>query len=238
MKRILLAASLVATATPVAHADLRYTTRVEVRATPLPTASDPAFAAVGAMLRTMMPPGDSRTLVKGSAVRIEQGDGASATVVLMRPDGTVILDSNTQTYWRAPSLSAFATGAASAPQATFRRTGEFATIMGLRAERILFTMPMHLPVTPPPGVATVMTMDGEMWLASAFTAYAKAVAQATGVTPAGRRDLPDGMVLRQVMRNAQFGYEVEYVVTDLAEAPLASALFEIPDAYRERSPFK
>ena len=238
MKRILLAASFVATATPVAHADLRYTTRVEVRMTPVPTASDPAFAAVGAMLRTLMPPGDSRTFVRGSAVRIEQGNGASATVVLMRPDGTVILDSNTQTYWRSPSLSALVTGAASAPQATFRRTGEFATIMGLRAERILLTLPMRLPVTPPPGVPTVMTMDGEMWLAGAFTAYTKAVAQATGVTLAGPRDLPEGMVLRQVMRNAHFGYEVEYVVTDFAEAPLAAALFEVPDAYRERTPFK
>ena len=40
------------------------------------------------------------------------------------------------------------------------------------------------------------------------------------------------MVLRQVLRNAQMGYEMEMQVTELVEGPLDPALFEVPAGYR------
>ena len=229
MKPILATSLIVALCTSVAHADLQYTTRVDVRKTP---SAEPLPGQLAAALQALMPPGETRTFVRADTMRIEQAAGSAPTVALMRPDGQFVLFPDSQTYARIP-LPASASGRA--PTLSVRRTAEFATLLGLRAERILVTMTLVLPITPPAGFPTTMTLEGELWLADAHHAEGgglrKLMGQAASV-PNGF----EGMVLRQVLRNAQLGYEVETRVTELIEGPIDAALFDIPDGYRPGDP--
>ena len=211
----------------VATADLRYTTRAAVRLAPVPTASD-AYTAIAATLRALMPAAETTTFVSRDAVRIEPAAGTSGPIVLIRNDRVTVLDAGARTYWRGPALSGLA-GVATAP--TFRRTGEFATLLGLQAERVVFTSSMKLPVTPPAGFPTAFEVIGEIWVADGFPQYAKVLGLALTALPAAGR--PQGMVLRQIVRIPQFGYEIEHTVADLVEEMIAASLYEVPEDYRE-----
>ena len=226
--RVTLATTLVfALSTSAAQADLRYTTRMEVRRTP--TAVPDTAPELSAVLGALMPSGETRIFMRAQSMRIEQGNGAARTVVLTRPDGQFVLYPASQTYLRMPALRNDA-ARAQPPAPLFRRTGEFATILGLRAERVLVTMTIAFPGAPPPGVPSSMTLEGELWLTDAYSAEARGLQTLMGaVAPKGG---PEGMVLRQVLRNAQMGYEMEMQVTELVEGPLDPALFEIPAGYR------
>jgi hypothetical protein len=229
MNRILLSLLLVAVAAPAAPADLRFTTRVEVRRTSTSVTSvDPV--ATAAVLQSLMPPGETRTFVTGDAIRIEQTIGPTPSVVLIRPDGQFIVYPELRTYWRMPPGDRLA-GSRSTAQTTFRRTGEVTTMLGVQAERISVTLPLVLPVTPPAGFPTRMTFEGEIWVADVYRAEGRGVQKALGLTvlPPG----VEGMVLRQILRNAEFGYEVESTVIELVEAPTPGDMFLVPAGYRE-----
>ena len=232
MLRPLLSIVFLITSSPAAYADLRYTTRVEVRRTAT-SAESPNAAAIDAVLQALMPPGETRTFVTGDAIRIEQTSGTTRSVVLLRSGGQFIVYPDSRAYWRIPTLGDLLGDPRSTPQATFRRTGEFNTMLGVRTERIQVTLPIVLPVTPPAGFPTRMTLEGEAWVADAYREEARGVQKALRPTvlPPG----VEGMVLRQVLRNAEFGYEIESTVVELVEAPLAPDMFLIPDGYREIS---
>jgi hypothetical protein len=79
-------------------------------------------------------------------------------------------------------------------------------------------------------------MAGEIWLSDTFKTPGPGVRKAVGL-PARLPSALDGMILRQILRSAEFGYEVESTVTELNAGPIAPAMFEIPSGYREVSPF-
>ena len=229
MLRPLLSIVFLITCSPTASADLRYTTRVEVRRTS--TALRPDAAAIDALLQALMPTGETRTFVSGGAIRIEQTIGTTRSVVLMRSDGQFVVYPDVQAYWRIPTPGGLLADSRSSGHTTFRRTGEFITMLGVRAERIPVTLPIALPVTPPAGFPTRMTFEGELWVADAYRAEARGIQNTLGLTvlPPG----VEGMVLRQVLRNAEFGYEVESTVVELDEAPIPPDMFIVPAGYRE-----
>jgi hypothetical protein len=232
MTHTLLVASLLLFVSP-AYADLRVTTHVDVRRV---EGSGPGKGPdIAALMQMLMPPGDAVTFVGTDAIRIEQSREGKTVIILLRSDGQTILDPDAQTYTRLPELGNVLNEAAAQPPPTFRRTGDFAMIHGVRTERVEVTMLVTLPVIPPPGFPTVLTMTGEIWLSDAFKTYSPGLQKALGL--AGR--LPttglEGMVLRQILRSAEFGYEVESTVTDLSDAPIAPAMFSIPEGYREIS---
>lgn len=215
------------------YADVRYTTHVDVRR--VEGSSPGKDSDIAAVMQMLMPPGDTVTFVGTDAIRIEQSREGKTVIILLRSDGQTILDPDARTYSRAPELGAVLKEATIQPPPTFRRTGDFALIHGIRAERLEVTMPVMLPVIPPPGFPTVLTMTGEVWLSDALKTYGPGLQKALGLTarpPAGL----EGMVLRQILRSAEFGYEVESTVTELTEGPIAPAMFRIPDGYREISP--
>ena len=230
MNRFLISLVFVAIGAPAAHADLRFSTRVEVRRTSSSVARPDAAAT--ALLQALMPPGETRTFVSGDAIRIEQTIGATPSVVLIRPDGQYIVYPDSEMYWRMPPGDLLA-GSRTTAQTTFRRTGEFSTMLGVRAERVSVTLPIVLPVTPPAGFPTRMTFEGEVWVADVYREEARGVQKALGLTilPSG----VEGMVLRQVLRNAEFGYEVESRVVELVEASIPPDMFVVPMGYREIS---
>lgn len=221
MKHILLPVCLLGLSISNAEADLRYRTRLEVR-----TPSE---------LKAAMPPAETVMLIKGDAIRIEHAQGAVRSVLLIRPDGQFVIDLNARTYWRIPELQAVLTPPATAASPTFRRTGESTIILGLQAERVEVTMSLPLPVTPPPGFPTLLPMTGELWVADAYRPYAKSISRAIGLSRSLTSGL-EGIVLRQVMRNAQFGIEIEHVVTELIETPVAAETFELPQGFRVIGP--
>lgn len=217
MKHVFLSICFLGLSTSVAHADLRYRTRVEVRAS--------------AELKAALPAAETVMLIRGDAIRVEQVQGAARSVLLIRPDGQFLLDPDARTYWPIPEMQAVLTASATAASPTVRRTGEFTTILGLQAERVEVTMSLPLPITPPAGNPTVVPMTGELWLSDAHRDYAKNINRALGpsgtVTPG-----IEGIVLRQIVRNVRLGIEIEHIVTELIEAPVAAEMFEVPEGFR------
>lgn len=214
----------------IGHADVRYATHVEVRRTA--GANRGKIPDLGTIMQALAPPGDTVTYVGADSIRIEQSRGATKSVVLLRPDGQFILDPDARTSVRVAELVEVLESAGSLPPPAFKRTGEFATILGIRAERLEFTMSVPLPITPPPGFPTVMTMKGEVWLGNLPGTSGAGLRKATGLTttlPAGL----EGMVLRQIMRSDEFGYEVETTVKELVEGPVPVEMFSVPSNYRD-----
>jgi hypothetical protein len=216
---VCLVAGAVAFASP-ANADLRYRTRIEVRTTPTD-------------VKAPIPVVETSMLIHGDAVRLEQVSGGSKSVLLLRPGGAFVLDLEARTYRRIPDMRAVLKAATpGAPRV--RRTGDFTTMLGLRTERVEVDMSMPMPITPPPGVPTTLRVTGELWLADAHRAYAANINRAMGMSAAASPEL-EGIVMRQIVRNAQFGIEIEHLVIELVEAPVAQELFEVPADFRNLS---
>lgn len=233
MLRSLLSIVFLITCSPAAYADLRYTTRIEVRRTST-NATSPDAGAMDAVLQALMPPGETRTFVGGEAIRIEQTTGPTRSVVLLGPSGRFIAYPDLRAYLRMPMAGDLLANSGSGEQPTFRRTGEFVTMLGVQTERILVTLPIVLPMTPPAGMPTRMRFEGEIWVADVYRTEARGVQKALGaaVLP-GSVEGVEGMVLRQTLRNAEFGYEVQSTVVELVEAPIPAEMFMVPASYRE-----
>lgn len=196
-------------------------------------------------------------IVGKRGVRTEHVHGVQRTpagsVSLLLPDGRfLMMNPAERTYWKTTAVALRGQIDAAQRQAGLRatsshgRTGEIATIVGLRAERIAFTwsMPMPRPELPPdapPEIAAMfadwpaaLTMEGEFWVATdKYRSYAKAASQAANaLAPIGLDVIPtDRMVLRSTIRS--FGIEVDSVITAIGEEDVPASLFEIPVGYRE-----
>lgn len=230
MKTAIAVSLICASTASVAHADLRFTTHVDVRRTPVALAESlpGEFAAT---LQGLMSPGERRIFIRADSMRIEQQVGPTSTVVLIRPDGQFVLYPDSQTYVRMPALGGNPAAQARTQAPIIRRTGEFATFLGLRSERVLVTTTIALPVTPPAGFPTSATLEGEIWLTDAYRAEAVGAMDLMGPVARVANGL-GGMVLKQVFRSPQLGYEIETRVTELVEGPIDAALFQIPAGYR------
>ncbi len=244
VRRMLIAALLLAVAASPAAADLRYTTHIETRKAEAAQPVDPMMGMIGAMLASRFPSGDMKMTVGDAATRVEfvnaLGPVPAGGVLLMRSGSTVILNPADHTYWTARAPAALVPGS-TAPAITTKRTGESETIAGLRTERVAFGLSMALPLPPgvqlPPGFPTTFTMDGDMWVADQFKAYASSLnAIANQLFPGiGIGGLAqDGLVVRQVTRSPMFGgNELVFSVSDVTEGPVTAELFQIPAGYKE-----
>lgn len=244
MRRLLTAALLFAIAASPVAAEIRYTTHIETRKAEPAQPIDPMMGMIGAMLAGRFPTGDMKMTVGDGGTRVEcvnaLGPVPAGGVMLIRPGSTVIINPVDHTYWTARAPAALIPGS-TAPAITTKRTGESETIAGLRTERIAFGLSMNLPlpagVQLPPGFPTTFAMDGDMWVADQFKAYASSLnAIANTLFPGiGIGGLAqDGLVVRQVTRSPMFGgNELVFSVSDVVEGPVTAELFQIPAGYRE-----
>jgi hypothetical protein len=244
VRRILTATLLFAIATSPASAELRYTTHVETRKAAAAQPVDPMMGMIGAMLASRFPSGDMKMTVGDAGTRVEfanaLGPVPAGGVLLMRSGSTVILNPADHTYWTARAPAAVIPGA-NAPAITMKRTGESETVAGLKTERVAFGLSIALPLPPgvqlPPGFPTTFTLDGDMWVADQFKAYASSLnAIANQLFPGiGIGGLAqDGLVVRQVTRSPMFGgNELVFSVSDVTEGPVTAELFQIPAGYKE-----
>ncbi len=247
MRRDLTAALLIAIAAAPATAELRYTTHIETRKAESTQPIDPMMGMIGAMLASRFPAGDMKMTVGDGGTRVEfvnaLGPVPAGGVMLMRSGSTVVLNPMEKTYWTARVPAALIPGSA-APAITTKRTGESDTIAGLLTERVAFGLTMNLPLPPgvqlPPGFPTTFTMDGDMWVADQFKAYASSLAAIAntlfpGIGIGGLAQ--DGLVVRQVTRSPMFGgNELVFSVSEVTEGPVTAELFQIPADYKEVPP--
>jgi len=263
MRRYVIACALVALVSAPLSAELKYTSRMTARAVPgAPAATDMMGAMIGPMMLQMFggaegvetvvtinEDGRMRTEYRGAFVGMPAG-----TVVIMRADGTSVgFDPKAQTWWKVdagrdnPQLAAML--AQMTPEVTTKRTGEFATVAGLKAERVSVAMTMPIPMPPgadqvPPEVLAMMpkeiTVEADVWVADAHAKYAKAFTRMLAQSPMGAMGIDrmmsglDGFTVRNVMRMSVLaGYELETVVTQVAEEDVPDSVFDVPAGFKE-----
>jgi hypothetical protein len=239
-----MAGLLVAVAVSPAAADLRYTTHIETRKVESAEPIDPLMGMIGAMMASRFPTGDMTMTVGEAGTRVEfvnaLGPVPAGGVMLIRTGSTVILNPIDRTYWTARAPAPVLIGA-NAPAITSKRTGQFETLEGLKTERVAFglSMPLPLPagVQLPAGFPTTFTMDGDMWVADQFKAYAaslNAIANTLfpGIGIGGLAQ--DGLVVKQITRSPMFGgNELVFSVSDVMETASAEDVFQVPADYKE-----
>jgi hypothetical protein len=238
------AALLIAVAVSPAAADLRYTTHIETRKVESAQPIDPMMGMIGAMMASRFPTGDMKMTVGEAGIRVEfvnaLGPVPAGGVMLIRDGSTVILNPVERTYWMTGRITP-AIPASSTPTVTAKRTGEFETLAGVRTERVAFGLSMPLPLPAgiqlPAGFPTTFSMDGDMWVADQFKAYAASLnAIANTLFPGmGIGGLAqDGLVVKQITRSPMFGgNELVFTVADVMETPAAAEVFQIPEGFKE-----
>ncbi len=190
-------------------------------------------------------------------VEYRQGVGSllpAGTVMLGRTDGTWVgYDAKAGTWWKMPvGPTDPATAALMAqmnPDVSVTRTGESATIAGLKGERV--RMSVRLPVPLPAGVEQMppemlekipreLGFDADVWQTSDFARYTKAIAAQWTTGPMAQFNMGraaaelQGLTLRSLMRMSMLpGYELEMVVTDVREESAPDGTFDLPAGLKE-----
>jgi len=225
-------------------------------------ASDMMAAMVGPMITqmyggtagvemtvTMHEDGRMRTDYVGSFAGMPAG-----AAVIMRVDGTSVgVDAKARTWWKMTDAMADANVAAMMsqmkPEVSTKRTGEFATIAGLKAERVSMTMSMAIPRPPgtenlPPEVLAMipseLRVDGDTWVAQVHGKYTKSMARVLAQGPMAGMGLEkmltdlQGLSVRQVMRLSMLaGYELETLVSKVVEEDVPDTVFDVPAGFKE-----
>lgn len=178
----------------------------------------------------------------------------AGAVVIMRADGTSVgYDAAAKTWWKMldpssmPGMSEMM--AQMKPEVSTKRTGEFATVAGFKAERLTMNMRMAIPMPPgaenlPPEVLAMIPkeikVDGDMWVAGVHAKYMKSMAKAISQGPMAGMGIEkmlgdlQGLTVRQVTRMSMLtGYELETLVSKAVEEDVADSVFDLPTGFKE-----
>ena len=227
-------------------AELRFTMRTETRKTKSSEPPDPFFTKFGEMFATAVAPGgraETVFIVGDERVRVELGAAIgglpAGTVILRQADGSTFILNPTDRTYRKTTLETRTNGLAAADVSS-KRTGEFATIAGVRAERVTLaaTFDFSKAPQPAPGFPTKVTLDWQLWVADRFKmppsmmAVMNPAIQLLGL----QKYIQDGLVMRQILRSPLLGgYELESRIVEFSERPVPPQLFEVPGDYTLRS---
>lgn len=245
------------------RAELKITSKMMARQVAgAPAGNDMMAAMVGPMLSQMYggPEGVEMTVTMHEDGRVRTDyAGAFAgmpagAAVIMRADGTSVgIDARAQTWWKMADTMADANVAVMLlqmkPEVSTTRTGEFATIAGLKAERVAMTLSMAIPRPPgteqlPPEVLAMIPSElrvaGDTWVAQTHGKYTKSMARVLAQGPMAGMGLEkmlgdlQGLTVRQVMRMSMLaGYELETLVSNVVEEDVPDRVFEVPAGYKE-----
>ena len=225
-------------------------------------ANDMMSAMMGPMLAQMFGGAEgiemTATIHEDGRMRADYPNGfagmPAGAVVITRTDGTSVgYDAAAKTWWKMldpssqPGMAEML--AQMKPEVSTKRTGEFATVAGLKAERVMMTMRMAIPM--PPGAenlpAEVLAMipkeitgDSDTWVAPVHAKYVKSMAKAFSVGPMAGMGLEkmlgdlQGFTVRQVTRlSVLAGYELETLVMKIVEEDVADTVFDVPTGFKE-----
>ncbi len=263
MRRYLTLAVVLALCSAPLSAELKITNKMTARqvagAAP---ANDMMAAMVGPMIQQMFGGAEgvemTVTMNEDGRMRVDyassfSGMPAGAAVVTKADGSSVGFDAKARTWWKMPdpgsNPEAAAMLAQMKPEVTTKRTGEFATVAGLKAERV--TMVMRMAIPRPPGtenlppemlamIPSEMTVDSEMWLANVHTKYTKAMAKVLTQGPMAGLGLEKmmgdltGLNVRNVSRMSMLsGYEIETVALKVVEEDVPDSVFDVPAGFKE-----
>jgi hypothetical protein len=254
---------LVALVAPLS-AELKVTSKMSVR--PVPGAA-PATDMMSQMMGPMMlqmfggtegvesvtishEDGRTRTEYKTSFIGMPAG-----SVILMRADGTSVgFDPKAGTWWKIPGAADMPPEAAEMmaqmkPEITTKKTGQFETIAGQRAEKVTLSMRMPIPLPPEAAqmpaeframIPEAFIFEGDTWIAPSFSKYTKAMAKSMSTGAMSQFGLDkmmadfQGLPVKQIMRmNMLAGYEMETLVISVVEEDTPDSVFDLPAGLKE-----
>jgi hypothetical protein len=240
---------------PPTAAGLKYTVHLEVRQA-AGGSQDQLSMLMANVMSNLIPPGgvDQAVSVSDKGTRAEQKQAFSGlpagAVLLTRPDGSGVgMDPAAKTFWKQPTgtdvaANALAQMGGAKPDVKVKKTGEFETIDGMKAERVNVTLGLPLPMDPaqlPPGFPTQLTITMDVWVTDAIKSPVTGSAASNELLakflpdPTALKDLNDGrFMLRQVM--SMFGLEIVTTVKDVVKGDVADTLFDVPKDYKEVPP--
>ena len=227
----------------VASADLRFVVHVEAKKVPAVQAADAnAQRMADAFVHAVLPQGaaDTTYWVSDKQTRAElqkqTGNMPAGTVLLRRSDGSVLMLAPPQKLYvvlHGPQpMPPPAPPSSSIP---ITHTGEYATIAGVRAERLTAK------IIPPAraGAPPATPVNVELWVSNQYPKYAALASQNDAIlTLLGvSAFMQQGLVLRTVITGYGFAdYQLESVVTELKEEPAPAGTFDVPAGFTEAQP--
>jgi hypothetical protein len=241
-----LAVAFAFAATP-AWADLRYSVTISAHKSSVQSAApDPTIASLGALLASTIAPKGSQLMVitvGDLGTRVDYPQGYQTLVpaggaTLIKPDGSiVVLDPTTKTYRTMPKPDMATLMSQIKPTMTLKRTGQFATVAGLKAELATFLVRIPVPSTTAAngGMPVGIGMSGEVWLSEQYQQYSALASKSMGGLSALGLDqlAAEGFAVRTIVRGDVFGdQEIESLVTQVAEVAASPAAFSIPADYK------
>lgn len=234
---------------------LRYVTKMELQQVPGDQqAGNPMTAmVVEQMKKSMFPEGpvEMEFLTDGQSVRTEIRSGsmmfsAKGSIMLYGAGQTdpYVLNPAEKTYYvmKTPVMPAGIT--LPKPEIAIKPTGTFETILGYRAEKVLISWRIPIPVPEgvemPPGIPTEFTMEMENWCATDVKLPVGAMKMMSGIT----QELPGfgieelakscAFALRSTMKMSMLpGYAIVSNVTSAAPASPGPEMFKLPADYKE-----
>ena len=245
-------------------ADLKVTSKMTVRAVAgAAPATDMMSQMMGPMLLEMFGGSGGVEMVQISnedgRTRIEYKQAfagmPAGIVIVTKADGTATgFDPVAKTWWKMPGITDMPPEAAEMmaqmkPTITTKKTGQFETIAGLKAERVALSMRIAIPLPPeaaqlPQEFLAMMPsefiFEGDSWVSPQFDKYTTAMAKSAMTGPMQQfgfdklmADL-GGLSVKQVMRmNLLAGYEMETLVTSAVEEAVPASAFEVPAGFKE-----
>lgn len=263
MPRYLTLAVVLALCSAPLSAELKVTNKMTARqvagAAP---ANDMMAAMVGPMIQQMFGGADgiemTVTMNEDGRMRVDyassfSGMPAGAASITKADGSSVGFDAKAKTWWKVPDAGSNPEAAAMLaqmkPEFTTKRTGEFANVAGLKAERVTMTMKMAIPRPPgtenlPPEmlamIPTEIRVDSDMWLADGYAKYTKGMARVMAQSPMAGLGLEKmmgeltGLNVRNVARMSMLpGYEIETVALKVVEEDVPDSVFEMPAGFKE-----
>jgi TonB family protein len=236
---------------PALAQQLTYKTHIQIRKLPLNSADSLRGTVIdqaGRGLRETVlvaiegSAADFTIVVGDGAVRIE--NESDRTVEIIRHDRHTVLNPVAKTYWTLPNRPRNTSLPGLDARLSWKRTGELETIAGVQAERIVFEIAM---IPADQGFAKMLGepimfgAEGEVWVAAQYSRYTRMAAaiapQVLAVFPTLAELGEHGAILRSTIVSELLGpAQIESVVTQISEDPVAAVLFEAPASYRKVSP--
>lgn len=235
------------------HAELKYTMEMKQnKIENAPESSNQLLAMMGQQaLQQILPNGTAKMIyiVGEKGIRTEFVTGgmglASGSVSIMKPTGEMfMLTPANKTYWKTTVAQAagMMAQAGITPEVQVTRTGELATVGGLKTEKVTMALSIPLPIPPealsqlPPGFPTTLKMQIDNWIATerykeyaAMASKGNSILSSFGIDPTKI----DGITMRALMRADIFGpVEIESVITEIGEEAVAASLFEVPADFK------
>jgi hypothetical protein len=246
VKRGVSALAMVVVLVAPPSAELKYSSHTQMRSG---TSGDQLSAMAGGMMGQLYPVegvdetvyvGDRGMRVEARQARLGMPAGA---VLVTRADGSKFgIDPAAKTFWKvAPAAPDVMASLGAKTDVTLNKTGQFETIDGMRAEKVVITVSMPLPgIDParlPPGFPAALTATMTAWLTDAIKAPRNVPAEELGVLDrfaAGALTelAKDGRFALKSVTEA-FGLVVETTRSDFSTVDVPASMFEVPDGFKE-----